>query len=275
MAKGGNRGVHYCCLRSQRLGEPLSNNTVGTLDAYKNAFNRVGWFIPPYVTMEFLGKLVKRIRDSNCALTQQELGEVLAQIYSPENLAAMVAERYPIVPYVQDDKKIIAEVVAAHFMRLDHVAVAGLLPCIEGIGRKLADSRAVAVTSITSVFVNLANDCKSEVLTHNIGAVGEIVSMMDSFIEFTAKHLYVMSERYPLTDNTNRHGILHGAFADGDYGEPINFYKAIACIDFLCFISGLRTPIGLFAPDHTAASQELSAYYVGCLLSSRYRAHTP
>jgi hypothetical protein len=32
---------------------------------------------------------------------------------------------------------------------------------------------------------------------------------------------------YPLLDKTNRHGILHGAYKDADYGRPINFYKAI------------------------------------------------
>jgi site-specific recombinase XerC len=67
--------------------------------------------------------------------------------------------------------------------------------------------------------------------------VGEIVSMMDSFIDFTTNHLYVNSARYPLAHNTNRHGILHGAFGDVEYGKPINFYKAI--VRYRSFLEGL------------------------------------
>lgn len=183
---------------------------MSTLDHYKQAFNSVGWFIPPYVTMGFLGNLTKTIRDHSGTFDQQQLESFLAQIYSPANLAAMVTERYPITPYVQAYKQIISEAVAAHFLGLDHVAVAGLMPVIEGAGRKLADSRAVAITSrdgIRSVFEKLAEHCKEDAIRNNIGAVGEILSMMNSFIEFSRKNLYVASSGYALSDKTNRHGI--------------------------------------------------------------------
>jgi hypothetical protein len=245
------------------------------LDIYREAFNGVGWFIPPYVSMGFLSRMVSRIRNNSSAMSQDDLEGFLALIYSEENLAAMVTERFYRVPFVCDYKTIISEAITAHFMRLDHIAVAGLLPCIEGIGRKLADSRSVPVTSITSVFVNLAEDCKTQVTSHNIGAVGEIVSMMDSFIDFTTNHLYVNSARYPLADKTNRHGILHGAFGDVEYGKPINFYKAIASIEFLCFVAGLNHPVGIFAPEHTPASKLLAGYYSGCLLKSLHRPLSP
>ncbi|MBW4040025.1 MAG: hypothetical protein HIU91_14405 [Acidobacteria bacterium] len=241
------------------------------LDIYREAFNGVGWFIPPYVSMGFLSRIVAKIRSNNGTMSQDDLEELLAVIYSAENLAAMVTERFHKVPFVCDYKTIISEAITAHFMRLDHIAVAGLLPCIEGIGRKLTDSRSVPVTSINSVFVNLAEDCKAQVTTHNIGAVGEIISMMDSFIDFTTNHLYVNSTRYPFADNTNRHGILHGAFGDVEYGKPINFYKAIASIEFLCFVAGLNHPVGIFAPDQTPASKLLAGYYTGCLLTSLHR----
>ena len=235
------------------------------MNYHKEAFNSVGWFIPPYVTMGFLGTLAKKIHESGGNFDQQELENLLACIYSPENLAAMVFARYPITPYVQDYKDIISEAITAHFLSLDHVAVAGLMPAIEGIGRKLADSRSVSVESIKSVFANLAMDCKTDAITNNIGAVGEIVSMMDSFIEFTGKHLYTNSNNYLLNDKTNRHGILHGAYSDKDYGAPINFYKSIATIDFLCFVSAFRASISWFAPEPTEASKQLSAYYHACI----------
>jgi hypothetical protein len=238
---------------------------MSTLDYYKQAFNSVGWFIPPYVAMGFLGALAKKINDNGKALDQQELEEILALIYSPENLATMVTERYPITPYVQDYKVIVSEAVEAHFMGLHHIAVAGLIPVIEGAGKKLADSRNVPFKSITSVFLNLATDCKNDSINNNIGAVGEIVSMMDSFIEFTDKHLYIDSSNYQLTDKTNRHGILHGKYSDNDYGDPINFYKSIAAVDFLCFISAFRASISWFAPAPTEFSNSLASYYYACI----------
>ncbi|MDR0234294.1 MAG: hypothetical protein LBI31_05785 [Zoogloeaceae bacterium] len=241
---------------------------MSTLDHFKTSFNSVGWFIPPYVTFGFQSHLSKLISAKEGTFSQRDLEAWLSIIYSPENLAAMVSERYTVTPYVNDYKIIIAEAVEAHFLGLNHIAVSCLMPVIEGAGKKLANSRNVPWTSITTVFENLANDCKADALNNNIGAVGEILSMMDSFIDFTKNHLYINSNNYTLQDNTNRHGILHGAFADADYGEPINFYKAIAAVDFLCFVSAFRASISWFAPSSTERSRKLSDYYKTCILCS-------
>lgn len=236
---------------------------MSNLDYHKQAFNSVGWFIPPFVQLGYLGQVAQQINEGK--ICERTLESHLAQIYSPENLAAMVSERYHSVPYISEYCETIAECVEAHFLGLDHIAVSGLMPVIEGAGRKLADSRSVPVTSIKSIFQNLAADCKSDVIANNIGAVGEIVSMMDAFIEFTDNNLYINSNNYPLSDNTNRHGILHGAFSDADYGEPLNFFKSIGAIDFLCFVSALRAPISFFAPSPTEESKKLAAYYWLCV----------
>lgn len=233
------------------------------LDYYKQAFNRVGWFIPPFVRLGFLGEVAKEIIANN--VCEKTLTPYLDQIYSPENLAAMVSDRYHAVPYINEYQEIIAESVEAHFLGLNHIAVSGLMPVIEGVGRKLAASRSVTAETIKSVFQNLATDCKKDVATNKIGDVNNIISMMDSFIEFTDNNLYIKSDKYPLKDKTNRHGILHGAYADEDYGEPLNFYKAIGSVDFLCFISALRAPISFFAPSHTDASLRLATYYHLCI----------
>ena len=247
---------------------------MSTLDHYKQAFNSVGWFIPPYVTMGFLSNLTKTIRDHAGTFNQQQLESFLAQIYSPGNLAVMVTERYPITPYVQEYKEIISEAVAAHFLSLDHVAVAGLMPVIEGAGRRLADSRAVAITrreGIGSLFEKLAEHCKEDAIHNNIGAVGEILSMMDSFIEFARRNLYIDSSSYMGSDKTNRHGILHGAYSDADYGTPVNFYKSIGAVDFLCFVSACRASISWFAPEPTNASGLLAAHYAACITTGKAR----
>lgn len=227
------------------------------------AFNKVGWFIPPYVMVGYLEQMVKKIEGGY--ITFDNLSEALAPLYSPENLAAMVTERYPEIPYISEYKEIISESIEAHFSGSNHIAVSGLMPVIEGAGRKLLESRNLEAKSIRDVFATLAQDCKDEVITKQIGAVDEIVAMLASFHDFTDGHLYINSKKYPLPDNTNRHGILHGSFADEDYGDVINFYKAISAINFLCFVASLRIRISSFAPSPTEKSRKLAAYYNMCI----------
>jgi hypothetical protein len=93
--------------------------------------------------------------------------------------------------------------------------------------------------------------------------------MMDSFVDFAKNHLYINSNYYVLTDKTNRHGILHGAYSDNDYGAPINFYKSIAAVDFLCFVSAFRAHISWFAPSQTERSREIGNYYKACAALSK------
>jgi len=53
--------------------------------------------------------------------------------------------------------------------------------------------------------------------------------------------------------------------------EPINFYKSLAVVDFLCFISAFRAIIPCLAPDPTEASGKLAAYYDACMALARRR----
>lgn len=238
---------------------------MNSLDHFKKQFNGVGWFIPPYLTLGFLDKLAFLIKEMGSYFTQKELEQILAAVYSPEHLAAMVLERYSETPFIQDYKVTIAECVQAHFSGLNHIAVSGLMPVIEGAGKRIAKSRSInSDRSPAKVFVELAEDCKKESLEKNIGDVGQVFSMLDSFAEFAEKHLYINSKEYSLEDKTNRHGIVHGSYMDGDFGRPLNFYKSVAAIDFLCFISAFRAPISWMAPGPSPESQKLAKFYKRC-----------
>jgi hypothetical protein len=94
---------------------------------------------------------------------------------------------------------------------------------------------------------------------------------MDSFLRFVEGHLYISSTRYPLPDKTNRHGILHGAFGDADYGRPLNFYKTIAAVGFLTLVSSFRSNISWMAPDQTPESRKLATYYIALLARRKAR----
>jgi len=236
----------------------------GTLEHYRVTLASVGWFIPPYITMRYLDLVCSIARDQGSSFNQDDLERGLAFAYSTANIAAMVTERYPITPFVQDYKIIISEAVQAHFSGLDHVAVCGLMPVIEGVARKLADDRQVGHDYIRQTFRNLADDCKRDLIENERGDVGELVSMLDSFRDFADTKLYIKSGTYPHPDKMNRNGILHGSYADEDYGRPINFYKAIAAIDFLCLVSAFKANVSWMAPSQTEKSQQLANFYSSC-----------
>jgi len=211
--------------------------------------------------MGMIGALAGEIVSKGAGFDQRDLERHLAVMYNANGLAAMVMERYPVVPFIKEYAATISEAVEAHFLGLDHVAVCGLIPVIEGVGRELANQRKIIKRRINDVFNYLATDCKEDVERNNIGEVGEIVSMLESFINFTDKHLYESWQNYSLDDNTNRHGILHGTYKDADYGTPLNFYKTIAAVDFLSFISSFRANISWFSADTTPRSWVLSMHY--------------
>jgi len=186
-------------------------------------------------------------------------------------MASMVLSRYPLVPVIMLFTQTISEATMAHFSGLHHIAVGGLIPVVEGAGRLLANERGLDArrgTPIREVFQKLAAYAKDDVIARRIGATEEIVNMLDSFLCFIADYFFSDSQRYPLTDGTNRHGIAHGAYTDADYGKPINFYKTIAAVDFLTFISSLKTTkMSGFVPDHTPESRALAARYLAPAVS--------
>jgi hypothetical protein len=189
----------------------------------------------------------------------------LGLAYTPIHLAAMITERYAITPCVCEYKQIIAEAIESHCAGLPHAAVLSLIPVIEGVGRKLIESRGLSAKGITAVFETLSDDCYTEVVARELGAVDEVTAMLEAFKFFAVNFLYIHHTEYSLEDNTNRHGPLHGAFTDGDYGRPINFYKIVGCLDFLCLVAAFRAHISWMAPDPTPSSRKLATYFIAVL----------
>jgi hypothetical protein len=238
---------------------------VGLLERFRKAFNSVGWFIPPYTTLGYLQGMTTAIQRKGAAVSQQDLESLLAMMNTRDHLAAMVAERYAVIPHVREYRSAIAEGVEAHFHGLNRAAVNVLLPIIEGVGTRIAASRGMKFGRPGNSFAKLAENRRQHVVEKRLGAVGEIISMLESFAEFAEKYLYINSTSYALNDGTNRPGILHGAYADADYGRPINFYKALGAIDFLCFVSTMFTGSGsIFSPGATERSMPWAAYLSTC-----------
>jgi hypothetical protein len=228
--------------------------------------NQVGWFIPPYVSVTRMDCIAATIEDAGEAFGQQDLENVLSALFTPEILAAMVLNRYPQTKVIQEFKTIIGEGVAAHFLKLDHIAASGLVPVIEGATRRLAEKHGFTGRKFMGTLSALVEHCKSHVRCKRIGNVDEIVAMLESFELFLSKVLFVNTDDYAFTDGTNRHGIAHGLFADAAFGSPVNFYKILTSINFLTFMSALYYGGSGFIPDETAQSKELARHYHALLL---------
>ncbi|NOI98151.1 hypothetical protein [Vibrio sp. T3Y01] len=246
------------------------------MEFYNEIFTKAGFLIPPYITNQDLNNIANVLKKKEAL----EIEDYLKHIYSEQNLASMVRGLYPDVPYINEYKDIISESIEAHFIGLDHIAVAGLMPVIEGVGMKLVDVWGIERERSTSnrkgviaLFSELAEKCKEHVITNNLGNVKAITASIDVFEYFLKNNFYVRSSSYKHSDKTNRHGISHGSYNDNDYGIPLNFYKTIGAVDFLCFIISLREPISFFAPSRTDESRQLAKLYQLCSVYSRLRGH--
>ncbi|GAB2192065.1 hypothetical protein MAH1_36740 [Sessilibacter sp. MAH1] len=237
---------------------------MGSLDSWSIKFEKIGWFIPPYVTMGQMDEILKRNFQNQNGLTQAELEVILAEIYSPLNMANLYIEKYSVTPFIKDYMKILGDGLEAHFLGLHYAAVATLIPVIEGVSRRLAEKRNVGHKYIKQTIKNLCESCKAEVTSRKLGAYEEVESMIDSFEQFATKKLYADSTQYPHDDNTNRHGITHAAYADSDYGKPINFYKTVAAINSLCFLSAIDSEGSWFPPKGSESGMKKSLYYSMC-----------
>jgi hypothetical protein len=72
------------------------------LTLWQQSFNNVGWFIPPYVHMGALSKMVGEIQARGSQYGQDDLERALMQFNGPGALAPMVMHRYPVVPVIKD-----------------------------------------------------------------------------------------------------------------------------------------------------------------------------
>lgn len=232
------------------------------LKEHEQVLVSAGWFIPPYVPLVQIINAAESLKNADSGECQNILEQTLKGMYWPERLAAMTLHCYAETPVLTMYKEIISESIEAHYLGLDHIAVSGLLPVIEGAARSLAEQRGISFKGVKTLFIALCDDCKKQAQEEQLGAINEICSMMDSFKVFCTQHLYQSSDKYFLEDYTNRHGILHGSFSDNDYGRPLNFYKCLAAVEFLCWVSAFKANVSWFLPSMSNQSKVLGAHYL-------------
>lgn len=231
---------------------------MGSLDSYAEELGRHGLMIPPFSNMGILHELIQIIREGPMDMDER-LSAVLSQIYTPSHLAAMVVSRYAHTNVIALYAETISEAIEAHLLGLDHVAVAGLMPVIEGVVVRLSLLHGISAKKNTKQkFASLVSCAIERTNTVRTGDFQQVDSMLKAFLNFLENYFWEGSSNYPLPDRTNRHGILHGAYSDADYGYPINFYKTLTALDMLSWISEFQP----FQPKPTPDSEALAAYYL-------------
>jgi len=214
------------------------------------------------MTLGFLGETAKKIESKCGKFNESDLEDLLSSIYSADYLAAMLLDRYAKTPRINEFTTIIRQAVQAHFQGMHHISICGLLPVIEGAGKLIARDRIHNKKIGNNWYKELVEDCVREVTKKSIGIPGEWCSLLLSFRDYAEYNLYEDSTRFSRKDGTNRHGILHGHYNDSRYGRPLNFYKCIGAIDFLCLVSKFKHPSSFFASSVTEESMKLADYFL-------------
>ncbi|MEQ4337491.1 MULTISPECIES: hypothetical protein [Pseudomonas syringae group] len=231
---------------------------MGSLDSYAQELGCHGLMIPPFSNIGILEELIEILRQAPADL-DEKLATVLSRVYTPAHLAAMVISRYANTKVIDLYAETISESIEAHLLGLDHIAVAGLMPVIEGVVVRLSLQNGISAKKNTrQKFSSLVSCAIERNKTVKAGAFQEVESMLMAFLNFLENYFWEGSSSYPLSDKTNRHGILHGAYSDADYGYHINFYKTLTAVDMLCWISEFQP----FQPKPTGESRALTAYYL-------------
>ena len=226
-------------------------------------FQRLGWFYPAYFTLGYMGRLAYRLdRETPSADQQAVLADAVVAAYGSEHLAAMLLLRYSKLPFLQDRVRSISEAFEAYALGLKGASIVTLLPVIESVLRKHGggDDMEVGKKHLLGWIDSfIATEKKRDAGGH----IDERVAMLGGFRSFIDKRLYARSTDHEDDSGLNRHGIVHGVFADEEYRAGYNFARLVSVLDLLCFVLTLQggVPCSALAPDLTTESRTLAAYY--------------
>ncbi|WP_285421717.1 hypothetical protein [Pseudomonas sp. efr-133-TYG-23] len=238
--------------------------------------------IPPYYKMGFLSRHAIRIKDAPLHVDKMKCGDLmLLEMYPPDGLAQLIngvwSERRTFGQFHSQ----LVESSKAYCLGLYNVAIVGLLPCIEGIVRRLGVAsginvdEAVSIALLTKVFRRLqqkeidmmmdgydwypANEINVSLLDH----FHERVQMFESISRYLNSKLYLYTGAAPEYLTLNRHGISHGFFHG--YATPENYLRLFNLLSALSFAAAMVEGKGsLMHPGATPESEALTACLLKC-----------
>lgn len=238
--------------------------------------------IPPYYALGFLSKHAADINDAKTQSDKAELGDrMLLEMYPPGGLAHLIDGVWSARKTFDQFHSQLVESSKAYCLGLYNVAIVGLLPCIEGIVRRLGVASGmnvhedVSIRVLTKVFRRLQQKeidmmmdgydwyPDNEITISLLDNFHERVQMLESISSYLNARLYLHTGSAPEYLTLNRHGISHGFFHG--YATSVNYLRLFNLLSALSFAAVMVEGKGsLMHPGSTPESDALKVCLLKC-----------
>ena len=271
--------------RTIKISDAKKNTIVARM---RKNFLEVDIVIPPYVAMGFLSRYAAGIEKSSSTDGKEALAaEMLKELYgAPTHVAELCIGIYKEDPCISPFYDSIVEAMEAHFIGLRRASVLTLIPCVEGIIRKLAEKVGrdiqdrIDAPSFLDVLGRVQKHYINNVELRGIAWVPcelrtvaffddfhELLQMVESIRVFVEHAMYKHTADYNRSSQLNRHGIVHGLLSN--YNTETNFYRLIVLLNGLSVASIVAGHnASLFHPEPTEEARRLALHFASCILSS-------
>jgi hypothetical protein len=248
----------------------------------REALGRADIVFPPYTPFGILNRHAAAICSEQTKAGQLARGDkFLEEIYEAESMARLISGVLKDHEAFEQFNDQVVEACKAYHLGLYGVAIVALLPCIEGVVRKLGVmsgidvGEAVDIPSLLKVFRKLQSQeidkmfdgyswiPGSEININLLDKFHERVQMLGNIASYFKEKLYIHTSRLPIGTTLNRHGITHGFF-DG-YATSHNFLRLFGMLCALSFAAIMVRGHGsLFGPGSSPESLHLSMVFKRC-----------
>lgn len=248
----------------------------------REAFSSADIVIPPYYAMGFLSRHAVGIKDATTHHDKMACGDrMLLEMYPPDGLAQLIDGVWSARKTFDQFHSQLVESSKAYCLGLYSVAIVGLLPCIEGIVRRLGVvaginiDEDVSIKTLTKVFRRLQQKevemmmdgydwyPTNEITISLLDNFHERVQIFESISSYLNSRLYLYTGSAPEYLTLNRHGISHGFFHG--YATPANYLRLFNLLSALSFAAVLVEGKGsLMHPGATPESDALTASLLKC-----------
>jgi hypothetical protein len=248
----------------------------------RDAFSSADIVIPPYYSLGFLSRHAAKIREEQKHEAKMGFGDsMLMEMYPPEDLAALIVGVWSKRKTFDLFHSQLVESAKAYCLGLYGVAIVGLLPCIEGILRRLgvlagiSVEDSVSIRTLIKVFKRLQQKeidrmldgydwyPKSEITVGLLDHFDERVQMFESISAYMNSKLYLHTDSAPEYLTLNRNGIAHGFFHG--YATPGNYLRLFNLLSALSFSAAMVEGKGsMMHPGANAESEVLATSLLKC-----------
>ena len=256
------------------------------LTCFREVFSAVDIVLPPYYAMGFLSKYAAEI--TRAANHDEKMGvgdRMLLEMYPPDGLAQLINGPLSARKTFDQFHSQMVESAKAYCLGLCGVAIVGLLPCIEGIVRRLGVASGinvqhdVGIAELVQVFRRLQTKeidmmmrgydwfPAKEITVSLLDTFHERVQMLGSISTYLSSRLYLHTSSVPEHVTLNRHGISHGFFHG--YATPLNYLRLFNLLSALSFAAVMVEGSGsLMHPGSTPESEVLTTCLWKCSMLS-------